>query len=114
MVSEFFHRKILFVNICKFVSLSLGVGLPPAVIQQYALQLVQALCYLSTRQSRVIHCDLKPENILIADLEHKIVKVGDFGSACWLSQAVTGSYIQSRWYRSPEVLLSMPFGQPIE
>jgi serine/threonine protein kinase len=37
----------------------------------------------------------------------------DFGSACFEFQAIY-TYIQSRFYRSPEVLLGMPYRLPID
>jgi serine/threonine protein kinase len=41
-------------------------------------------------------------------LESPIIKVIDFGSACDERQTVY-TYIQSRFYRSPEVLLGLPY-----
>jgi serine/threonine protein kinase len=40
-------------------------------------------------------------------LESPIIKIIDFGSACDERQTVY-TYIQSRFYRSPEVLLGLP------
>lgn len=52
--------------------------------------------------SQVIHCDLKPENILLKGPNKSSIKVIDFGSSCFEDERVY-SYIQSRFYRSPEV-----------
>jgi serine/threonine protein kinase len=41
------------------------------------------------------------------------VKLVDFGSACFQNRTVY-QYIQSRFYRSPEVFLGMPYGMPID
>jgi dual specificity protein kinase YAK1 len=41
------------------------------------------------------------------------VKVVDFGSAC-MEQETTYSYIQSRFYRSPEILLGLPYSSAID
>ena len=62
---------------------------------------------------RVIHCDLKPENILLAHPAHADIKVIDFGSSCFENEKVY-TYIQSRFYRSPEVILGMSYGLPID
>lgn len=40
-------------------------------------------------------------------LESPVIKIIDFGSACDERQTVY-TYIQSRFYRSPEVLLGLP------
>ena len=44
----------------------------------------------------------------LISLESPIIKVIDFGSACDERQTVY-TYIQSRFYRSPEVLLGLPY-----
>lgn len=66
---------------------------------------------LATR--RVIHCDLKPENILLRSRHSSRIKVIDFGSACYDTEKVH-SYIQSRFYRSPEVILGAEYGCAID
>ena len=67
-------------------------------------QILDALTVL--RESNIIHCDLKPENVLLKGLDSGEIKVIDFGSACFENRTMY-SYIQSRFYRSPEVGLSM-------
>ena len=63
-------------------------------------QILDALAVL--RDHRIVHCDLKPENILLKSLDSGALKVIDYGSACFENRPVY-SYIQSRFYRSPEV-----------
>lgn len=46
-------------------------------------------------------------------LESPIIKIIDFGSACDERQTVY-TYIQSRFYRSPEVLLGLPYSSAID
>ncbi|OMH81015.1 Dual specificity tyrosine-phosphorylation-regulated kinase 2 [Zancudomyces culisetae] len=41
------------------------------------------------------------------------IKVIDFGSSCFESKRIY-TYIQSRFYRSPEVILGLPYGPPID
>ena len=64
------------------------------------VQILDALVVL--RDSNIIHCDLKPENVLLRGLDNGDIKVIDFGSACFENRTMY-SYIQSRFYRSPEV-----------
>lgn len=42
-----------------------------------------------------------------------MIKVIDFGSSCFLSERMY-TYIQSRFYRSPEVILGLPYGHEID
>ncbi|KAF9420737.1 hypothetical protein HW555_003085, partial [Spodoptera exigua] len=61
----------------------------------------------------IIHCDLKPENILLCNPKRSAIKIVDFGSSCQLGQRIY-QYIQSRFYRSPEVLLGVPYDLAID
>lgn len=66
-------------------------------------QILRALVVL--HDSHIIHCDLKPENVLLKSVEggfQSSIKVIDFGSACFEHHTMY-AYIQSRFYRSPEV-----------
>ena len=51
----------------------------------------------------IIYADLQ-ENILLKLRGQSSIKVIDFGSSCYEHQRVY-TYIQSRFYRSPEVIL---------
>ena len=61
----------------------------------------------------VCHQDLKPENILLKNPKRTAIKLIDFGSSCNIGKTMY-PYIQSRFYRSPEVLLGMPYNQAID
>lgn len=61
----------------------------------------------------LVHCDLKPENILIQNFSTCTIKVIDFGSACFVTDELT-SYVQSRSYRAPEVILGLLYDQKID
>ena len=56
----------------------------------------------------IIHCDLKPENILFKTSPATDIKVIDFGSSCFEGHGIY-QYIQSRFYRAPEVILGVPY-----
>jgi homeodomain interacting protein kinase len=62
---------------------------------------------LKLKQLGLIHADLKPENIMLVDPARQPyrVKVIDFGSASHVSKAVCNTYLQSRYYRAPEIIL---------
>uniref|UniRef100_A0A1I8INF9 Dual-specificity kinase n=1 Tax=Macrostomum lignano TaxID=282301 RepID=A0A1I8INF9_9PLAT len=61
----------------------------------------------------IIHSDLKPENILLVNPKRSAIRIIDFGSSCHVNSRIY-QYIQSRFYRSPEVLVGMQYGLPID
>lgn len=71
---------------------------------------------MKLKQMNLIHSDLKPENIMLVDQERQPfrVKVVDFGSATHTSKAVASSYLQSRYYRAPEIIFGLPFDESID
>ena len=88
-----------------------GVSLSP--IRKLSIQLLLALQLLAQPDVNIIHCDLKPENILLCHPRRSAIKLIDFGSSCY-ANAPTYTYIQSRFYRSPEVLLGIPYTAKID
>lgn len=61
----------------------------------------------------IIHCDLKPENIILKDRNKSGIKVIDFGSSCFVDKWVY-TYIQSRFYWAPEIILGIPYTHSID
>lgn len=61
----------------------------------------------------LIHCDLKPENILVKSYSRSEVKMIDLGSSCFETDHLC-SYVQSRSYHAPEVLLGLPYDKKID
>lgn len=61
----------------------------------------------------LVHSDVKPENILLSSYSRAQIKVIDFGSSCYLTDRQS-SYIQSRSYRAPEVVLGLPYDGKID
>jgi dual specificity tyrosine-phosphorylation-regulated kinase 2/3/4 len=98
-------------NLYEFIKSNGFRGFSLKLIRRFTKQLLSSLLLL--KQHRVIHCDLKPENILLAHPMHSEIKVIDFGSSCFENEKVY-TYIQSRFYRSPEVILGMTYGMPID
>ncbi|OAD51871.1 Serine/threonine-protein kinase minibrain [Eufriesea mexicana] len=89
------------------------IGVSLNLTRKFAQQLCTALLFLSTPELNIIHCDLKPENILLCNPKRSAIKIVDFGSSCQLGQRIY-QYIQSRFYRSPEVLLGIPYDLAID
>lgn len=86
-----------------------GFSLEP--VRKFAKGILSCLVLLES--NRIIHCDLKPENILQRKPGRTAIKVIDFGSSCYEDQ-VRYTYIQSRFYRAPEVILGIKYGMPID
>ena len=80
-------------------------------IQAIAKQVLISLKYLHSLH--LIHCDLKPENILLKKISNAEVKVIDFGSSNYIYDA-SSSYIQSRSYRAPEVIMGCNYDYKID
>ena len=53
---------------------------------------------------------MKPENVLLRNASSCAIKVIDFGSSCRVNERIY-TYIQSRFYRSPEVIMNLPYDQ---
>ncbi|KAG6551595.1 hypothetical protein Mapa_006672 [Marchantia paleacea] len=103
--------ELLQANLFELLKLNQFRGLSMTLVRSFTRQMLEALMVL--RDACVIHCDLKPENILLQSLEAAEIKLIDFGSACTENRTVY-SYIQSRYYRSPEVLLGHQYTTAID
>lgn len=88
-----------------------GVSLNLA--RKFAQQLGKTLLFLSSPELSIIHCDLKPENVLLVNAKRSQIRVIDFGSSCQTGHRIY-QYIQSRFYRSPEVLLGIAYDTKID
>lgn len=61
----------------------------------------------------IIHADLKPENIMY-DLTTKKLKIIDFGSSFYEEEKKLKVYIQSRYYRAPEIIYHLEYDKSID
>ncbi|KAM6947046.1 homeodomain-interacting protein kinase 1 isoform 1-T3 [Lycodopsis pacificus] len=101
-------------NLYDFLKHSKFSPLPLRHIRPILQQVATALMKL--KSLGLIHADLKPENIMLVDplRQPYRVKVIDFGSASHVSKAVCSTYLQSRYYRAPEIILGLPFCEAID
>ncbi|KAJ9508787.1 hypothetical protein QJQ45_028096 [Haematococcus lacustris] len=104
-------------------------GLPHGMACSIIRQLLEALAFMHSRS--VTHRDIKMANVLLRN--DGCVKLCDFGMATSLAPAVQPgggpgglqpsdstaeaqltSYVVTRWYRSPEVLLEQPYNEGVD
>ncbi|PAA54404.1 hypothetical protein BOX15_Mlig003918g1 [Macrostomum lignano] len=103
--------ELLSMNLYELVRKNRFQGFSLQLVRKFAHSILQCLELL--HRNKIIHCDLKPENILLKCPGRSGVKVIDFGSSCHEHQRVY-TYIQSRFYRAPEVILGGKYGLPID
>ncbi|CAB9525011.1 Probable dual specificity protein kinase madd-3 [Seminavis robusta] len=105
--------EMLSLNLYELLKNTQFGGVSLNLIRKFAKQVLRALSFLARRDVDIIHCDLKPENILLRHPKKSGVKVIDFGSSCRSNKRMY-SYIQSRFYRSPEVMLGLSYSVAID
>lgn len=82
--------------------------IPETKAKHYLYQIVKGIDHI--HHHGIFHRDIKPENILI---KGDVIKISDLGSikGIYTKQPYT-EYISTRWYRSPECLLTTGFYGP--
>ncbi|KAI8613224.1 kinase-like domain-containing protein [Chytriomyces sp. MP71] len=134
--------ELLGTNLYEWVRSGGFRGIHMGVLKVMSVQILQCLQLLY--RIKTVHCDLKPENILLMDPnlvqpqkcdlvpssatglprsfidpefnQHSPlykVKVIDFGSSCYEHEKIY-TYVQSRFYRSPEVILGISYTVAID
>ena len=96
--------EILHLNLYDFLKSNNFAGLSLDLIRRMSIQILQGLQFF--RKYDIIHCDLKPENILLKHENKTGIKIIDVGSGCYRSQQMY-TYIQSRFYRAPEIIIGV-------
>ncbi|KAI9354067.1 hypothetical protein DFJ73DRAFT_959064 [Zopfochytrium polystomum] len=133
--------ELLGSNLYEWVKAGQFRGVHSGVIKRFAVQIVECMVLMS--KFKIVHCDLKPENILLRDpsFTHPDrcdtiqsttdsragrvpadfdpsqsfyeIKAIDFGSSCFEAEKIY-TYVQSRFYRSPEVILGISYTVAID
>ncbi|KAL7494338.1 hypothetical protein ACHAWT_003095 [Skeletonema menzelii] len=122
MKSFFYHREHLVIvtellrqNLYEFGK-SIRESRGPTYFTRQRLSHITRQCLIALKfvhELGLMHCDIKPENILLGSYSRALVKVIDFGSSSFVTDRQS-SYIQSRSYRAPEVILGLPYGGKID
>lgn len=118
IVGSFYFRshlcivfELLSMNLYELLLKSDLKGLSLSLVRKFALQVLSAFSY--AKKLRIIHADFKPENVLLRAPDKSGIKVIDWGSGAYVNETIY-TYIQSRFYRAPEVILGLPYGQEID
>ncbi|KAG5189313.1 kinase-like domain-containing protein, partial [Tribonema minus] len=120
LLDSFWHRghqclvfELLSCSLYEHLSEHEFEGLRLPVLRQMARQILKALAFLAHPDVDIIHADLKPENVLLRSRHGTSLQVIDFGSSCFGTRRMH-TYIQSRFYRSPEIVLGIPYSRAID
>ncbi|ORX83332.1 kinase-like protein [Anaeromyces robustus] len=116
-------NELLGINLYEWIKNGGFRGITISMIRHITKEVLTSLEVLENK--KIVHCDLKPENILLrdpmqikpslssSDLDKIGIKVIDFGSSCYEHERIY-TYVQSRFYRSPEVILGIPYNMSID
>lgn len=103
--------ELLSMNLYELIKKNTFKGFSLQLVRKFAYSMLQCLDVL--HKNKIIHCDMKPENVLLKQQGRSGIKVIDFGSSCYEHQRVY-TYIQSRFYRAPEVILGAKYTMSID
>lgn len=106
--------ELLGMDLFHVLTLRNYTGLQMRLMRSVLTSLLTAIAELHAND--LMHSDIKPENICInSDSSSIDVKLIDFGSAMCVSQQSDHKlYVESRYYRAPEVILHIPYTSKID
>lgn len=96
-------------SLCSYVShlKQKGIQMDSLLMKVFFYQMFSGLEYI--HKKKIVHRDLKPDNILVSSKTGRL-KICDFGSAKEITSGVKSiSYIASRYYRAPELVLGCEY-----
>lgn len=114
--------EALSMNLYQFSKHNGHRGVSLAITRFFLRKIIEGLEFI--HKMNLVHCDIKPENIMLLfphdydplqplNTRNFKVKIIDFGSSC-LKSETTFTYIQSRFYRAPEVIFGTDYGFEID
>lgn len=103
--------EMLSINLYEFIKMNNFQGFSLNLIKRFAIQILIGLFFM--KEHNIVHCDMKPENILLRKINKSGIKIIDFGSGCLENEKIY-TYIQSRFYRAPEIVLGIAYTTSID
>jgi len=103
--------EMLSMNLYEFIKANNFQGVSSSLVRRFAIQLLVAMHFM--RENSIVHCDMKPENILLRRSNKSGIKIIDFGSGTFETDQFY-TYIQSRFYRAPEIMLGIRYTPAID
>lgn len=88
-----------------------NIGLHIKAVRSYSQQLLLSLKLM--KRCGVLHADIKPDNILVNESK-LLLKLCDFGSACFINENEITPYLVSRFYRAPEIIMGCKYDYAID
>lgn len=115
MYDSFFFRshacitfELLSTSLYELIKKNKFQGFSLQLVRQFARSLLE--CLEALARHGIVHRDMKPENILLKQRGGNGIKVIDFGTSCYENHDHSYTYVQSRFYRAPEVILGVRNG----
>lgn len=107
----FFVFELLGSDLYESLKIQKFKGFEGGTLRLISYQLSSAIQF--THSLGFVHCDIKPENVLWIGPRRNGIKLVDFG-CCFQIGSPLFTYVQSRFYRAPEVILGAPYGKEVD